>query len=182
MACPRRSFRPAGLRSVAVDSPGWRGRASLGLLGGTLIINLCVGGSCDDFCDDDSDVGVFEGNFGTSTTLSSPTPSSTYCKSPPMPNSPFRNFSLHRSRYRLLLAGSMPSSFSCGEDSVNSSFQEVNFELCLESSRPIRVRKVLVFGTKGVGEGTRPAEMCLCRRRQGVHMYVGCEVNMARSV
>lgn len=37
------------------------------------------------------------------------------------------------------------------------------------------VRKVVVSGTKGVGSGTRPAETCLCSRRQGAQMYVGWE-------
>ena len=44
------------------------------------------------------------------------------------------------------------------------------------------LRKVAVSGTKGVGSGTRPAEMCLCSRRQGAQMYVGEEERREKSV
>jgi len=48
----------------------------------------------------------------------------------------------------------MPSSLSCGEESVKRSFQEEILEACCESERPIRVRKVGTSGTNGVGSGT----------------------------
>ena len=134
------------------------------------MINFCVFGRCDVVAS--STTGVADGNFGISTTRSSPTPSWTYFRSPPIPNSPFRNFSLHLSKYRRERAGSMPISFSCGDDSVKSSSQVENLEECFESSRPMSVRKVLVSGTKGVGSGTRPAKTCLCSRLQGAQMYV----------
>ena len=76
----------------------------------------------------------------------------------------------------------MPISFSWGDDSVNSSFQVENLEACLDSSRPIRVRNVVVSGTNEVGSGTRPAETCLCSRRHGAQMYVGGEEMSESSV
>lgn len=95
------------------------------------------------------------GSSGTSQTLSSATPSlSTYFRSPPIPYSPRRNFSLHRSRYFLVRGGSSPRDCSCEEERVKSSSQEENFDACVFSSRPIRVRNVLTSGTNGVGGGT----------------------------
>ena len=51
----------------------------------------------------------------------------------------------------------------------------MNFEECFDSSRPMRERKVVVSGTKGVGSGIRPAETCLCSFRHGAQTYVGWE-------
>ena len=92
------------------------------------------------------------GSEGNSQTLSSATPSGpTNLRSPPIPNSPRRNFSRHRNRYFLVRGGSRPRDLSCGEERVKSSSHEENLEACSFSCRPMRVRKVLTSGTKGVG-------------------------------
>jgi hypothetical protein len=52
---------------------------------------------------------------------------------------------------------------------VNNWFHESNFEACLDNCRPMRVRKVVWSGTKGVGSGTLLASTCLCRQRRQIY-------------
>jgi hypothetical protein len=47
----------------------------------------------------------------------------------------------------------MPSSRSWALERLKRASQEGILEACLERSRPMRVRKVVASGTKGVGEG-----------------------------
>lgn len=59
----------------------------------------------------------------------------------------------------------MPRFLSCGEVRVKRASQEGILEAWVESLRPIKVRKVVVSGTKGVGLGTGGMAMGLWRRR-----------------
>ena len=108
--------------------------------------------------------------FGTPTTFNSATPSLTSCKSPPIPNFPRRNLSRHLRRYRRLLAGSMPSSRSWLDVSVNNASHEGIFAACCLRFRPMSVRNVCGSGTNAVGAGICPALRCWWRCRDGVRI------------
>jgi hypothetical protein len=61
--------------------------------------------------------------------------------------------------------GSIPSSFSCAEVRVNKAFQEGILEACWLKLRPMRLRKVCVLGTNGVGLGIGDALTVWWRHR-----------------